>query len=221
MIERVRRQLKASLMCHTDTSWFEALPVVLFGIRSVFKEDLQSSSAELVYGEPLRLPGDFISPLPAKMQSISASDFVDRLRTHISRLRPVPASCHARGTPFVFKDLETCTCAMLRDDSIRGALQPPYSGPYRILQGIGKVFVLRMGTKEVHVSVDRIKPANDPPRCGPSLPMPDSSRPTITTCSGQRVHFTDFFSSLNYFSPQGVMWRHHYRLLLVSSATTL
>ncbi|GFS61054.1 hypothetical protein TNIN_325281 [Trichonephila inaurata madagascariensis] len=86
------------------------------------------------------------------MQSISTSDFVDRLRTHISRQRPVPASCHA-WTPFVFKDLETCTYAMLRDDSIRGALQPPYSGPYRILQRIGKVFVLHMGTKEVRVIV--------------------------------------------------------------------
>ncbi|GFY61872.1 uncharacterized protein TNIN_232281 [Trichonephila inaurata madagascariensis] len=121
MIECVNRQLKASLMCHTDSSWFEALPVVLLGIRSVLKEDLQFSSAELVYGEPLLLPGEFISPLPAEMQSISASDFVDRLRKHISRLHPVPASCHARGTSFVFKDLETCTYAMLRDDSIRGA----------------------------------------------------------------------------------------------------
>ncbi|GFY64766.1 integrase catalytic domain-containing protein [Trichonephila inaurata madagascariensis] len=139
------------------------------------------------------------------MQSISASDFVDRLRTRISRLRPVPASCHARGTQFVFKYLETCTYAMLRDDSIRGALQPPYSGPYRILQRIGKVFVLRMGTKEVRVSVDRIKPAyvlaDDPPSYGLSLPTPDSSRPT--TRSGRRVHFTHFFSSVNYFSPHG------------------
>ncbi|GFV94621.1 uncharacterized protein TNCV_3826881 [Trichonephila clavipes] len=62
MIERVHRQFKASLMFHTNSSWFEALPVVILGIRSVFKEDLQSSSAELVYGEPLRLPGEFIFP---------------------------------------------------------------------------------------------------------------------------------------------------------------
>ncbi|GFT41814.1 uncharacterized protein TNCV_1666771 [Trichonephila clavipes] len=122
------------------------------------------------------------------MQSISTSDFLDRLSTHISRLRPVPASCHARGTPF-FKDMETCTYVMLRDDSIRGALQPPYSRPYRILQRIGKVFVLRIGTKEVRVSVDRIKPAyvlaDDLPSSGPSLPTPGSARPTATTRSGR------------------------------------
>ncbi|GFQ76422.1 uncharacterized protein TNCT_491501 [Trichonephila clavata] len=84
MIKRIHRQLKASLMCHPDSSWFEALAVVLLGIRSVFKEDLQSSSAELVYGEPLRLSGEFISSLPADTQSISASAFVDRLRIDIS-----------------------------------------------------------------------------------------------------------------------------------------
>ncbi|GFX69442.1 uncharacterized protein TNCV_380111 [Trichonephila clavipes] len=158
----------------------EALPVVLLGICSVFKEDLQSSSTELVYGEPLCLPGEFSSPLPAEMQSISTSDFVDSLRTHISRLHPVPASYHAHGTPFVFKDLETCTNAMLQDDSIRGSLQPPYSGPYHILQRIGKVLCF-------HTNVDRIKPAyvlaDDPPSSGPSLPTPGSAKPTVTTCS--------------------------------------
>ncbi|GFW41447.1 uncharacterized protein TNCV_465381 [Trichonephila clavipes] len=162
MIERIHRQLKSSFMCHTDSSWFEALPVVLLGIRNVFKEDLQSSSAELIYGEPLRLQGKFISPLPAEMQSIGPSDFVDRLMTHISRLRPVPVSCHARG-------------------------------PYRILQRIGKVFVLRIGTKEVRVSVDRIKSVyvltDDPPSSGPSLPTPGYARPTVTTRLGRRVHF--------------------------------
>ncbi|GFR14454.1 integrase catalytic domain-containing protein [Trichonephila clavata] len=199
MIERVHRQLNASLMCHPDSSWFEALPVVLLGIRSAFKEDLQFSSAELVYGEPLNLLGEFISPLPTEMPSISASAFDDQLRTHIGRLRPVSASCHARSTPFVFKDLEICTYAMLRDDFIRGDLQHPYSGPFRILQGIGKGFVFRIGTNEVRVSVDSIKRAyvlaDDPPSSGSSLPTQSSLRPTIATSSGRLVHFTDFFQA--------------------------
>ncbi|GFQ84156.1 hypothetical protein TNCT_611451 [Trichonephila clavata] len=76
-----------------------------------------------------------------------------------------------------------------------------YSGPYGILQRIGKGFLLRIGTKEVRirVSVDRIKPAyilaDDPTSLGPSLPTPGSSRTTITTHSGRRVHFTDFFQA--------------------------
>ena len=44
-------------MCHADEQWTEALPLFLLGIRTAFKEDLQSSAAELVRGEPLRVPG--------------------------------------------------------------------------------------------------------------------------------------------------------------------
>jgi hypothetical protein len=36
--------------------------LVLLGIRTSFKEDLQASVAELVYGEPLRIPGEFLTP---------------------------------------------------------------------------------------------------------------------------------------------------------------
>jgi hypothetical protein len=46
-------------MCHTDRHWTEALPLVLLGIRSSFKADLHTSSAELVYGDienPRRVP---------------------------------------------------------------------------------------------------------------------------------------------------------------------
>jgi hypothetical protein len=40
-------------MCHADQHWTEVLPLVLLGIRTAFKEDLQASVAELVYGELL------------------------------------------------------------------------------------------------------------------------------------------------------------------------
>ncbi|KAJ8404487.1 hypothetical protein AAFF_G00337540 [Aldrovandia affinis] len=49
--------LRASLK---DDSWCNRLPWVLLGIRTATKEDLQSSSVELVYGQPLWVPGDFI-----------------------------------------------------------------------------------------------------------------------------------------------------------------
>jgi hypothetical protein len=62
MIDRLHRQLKAALMCRADEHWAEALPLVLLGIRSAWKDDLKASSAELVYGSPLRLPGDFFPP---------------------------------------------------------------------------------------------------------------------------------------------------------------
>jgi transposase InsO family protein len=51
LVEHFHRTLKATIMCHVDQNWTEALPLVFLGICASFKEDLQASIAELVYGE--------------------------------------------------------------------------------------------------------------------------------------------------------------------------
>uniref|UniRef100_A0AAQ4R448 Integrase catalytic domain-containing protein n=1 Tax=Gasterosteus aculeatus aculeatus TaxID=481459 RepID=A0AAQ4R448_GASAC len=61
LCERFHRSMKASLRAGLkDGNWVDNLPWVMLGIRTAPKEDLQSSSAELVYGQPLRVPGDFV-----------------------------------------------------------------------------------------------------------------------------------------------------------------
>jgi hypothetical protein len=57
-------------MCHADQQWTTALPLVLLGIRTSFKEDMLSSVAELVYGEPLRIPGEFLTPMPNTVETL-------------------------------------------------------------------------------------------------------------------------------------------------------
>ena len=42
----------------------DELPWVLLGLRTVPKDDLGALSAEMVYGAPLTIPGDFIAPPP-------------------------------------------------------------------------------------------------------------------------------------------------------------
>ena len=60
MVERFHRQLKASLKSSpTPTQWVDSLPMVLLGICTSLKEDIDCSSAELVYGTTLRVPGEF------------------------------------------------------------------------------------------------------------------------------------------------------------------
>ena len=61
LVERFHRSMKAALRAGlTDGNWLDKLPWVMLGLRTAPKEDLQSSSAELVFGQPLRVPGDFI-----------------------------------------------------------------------------------------------------------------------------------------------------------------
>lgn len=158
MVERLHRQLKAALMCHSET-WSKALPLVLLGIRTALKEDLQCSSAELLYGEPLRLPGEFVVTTP-RDHSDDPADFVAQLRTRMANLRAVPAARHSQPSAFVFKDLSTATHAFLRDDTVRRPLQPPYTGPYKILARNTKTITLDIAGKKREVSIDRTKPAH-------------------------------------------------------------
>ncbi|KAJ0169646.1 hypothetical protein K1T71_014831 [Dendrolimus kikuchii] len=60
-----------------------SLPMVLLGMRSAFKEDLKATVAENVYGEPLRLPGEMLTP-PSILEKLEdAADFVIQLRQKI------------------------------------------------------------------------------------------------------------------------------------------
>ncbi|GFT13478.1 hypothetical protein TNCV_2515251 [Trichonephila clavipes] len=53
------RSLKAAVMAHATPRWSQVLPFVLLGLRSVIKEDINATAAELVYGTTIRLPSDF------------------------------------------------------------------------------------------------------------------------------------------------------------------
>ncbi|XP_077491953.1 uncharacterized protein LOC144102599 [Amblyomma americanum] len=125
MIERFHRQFKAAIMCHPDSTCLEAIPAVALGIRATFKPDIQATSAELVYGEPLRLPSEFLAAPTSNNEISDPTDFVARLRRSIAALRPPPASHHRKTAPFVFKDLALSTHTFLDDDTVRRPFQPP------------------------------------------------------------------------------------------------
>jgi hypothetical protein len=108
-------------MCHADKQWTTALPLVLLGIRTAFKTDLQASIAEVVYGETLRIPGELLTPTT---QSLDPSHFISQLRQHMTNLRTTPATRHSKPATFVYKDLQNCTHLFLRQDTTRRALQP-------------------------------------------------------------------------------------------------
>lgn len=214
LVERFHRQLKASITCHAQHNWIEVLPFVLLGIRSAFKEDLQSSSAELLYGEPLRLPGEFFNPSTPCTSDLS--DFTARLRSFAERLKPVPASRHNNNKVFVFKELATSEHVFLREDASHVTFQPAYSGPHKVLERSDKVFKLLVKGKPVTVSIDRLKPAflltdeedpqhnthtHTPPNTThthtytpPNITdTPASLQPNKVTRSGRHVRFPDYY----------------------------
>lgn len=211
LIERWHRSLKSALMCH-DSAWTTALPIVLLGLRNAYKPDIDASSAELVFGEALRLPGEFVDTKFLQSTTQDQSDLLCRLRERIACFRPQQGSRH--GTPYcyVHQDLDKCSHVMLRTDGVKPALQAPYTGPHRVLQRGARTLEIAVNGKATTVSVDRVKPAyifqdvspaevsrdllkpTEPaPQTQPKLQtqqLPASvPQPVRTTRSGRHVHF--------------------------------
>jgi len=185
MLETLHRQLTAALMCHVDEHWAEALPLVLLGIRSAWKEHLKASSAELVYGSPLRLSWEFFGPSPSKYADVTG--FASRLSVRIGKLRPVSATRHAAPSTFISKGLATASHVFLR----QGALQVPYVGPYRVLHRGDKTYTIEVQGAAKTVSTDRLKPAyvlhvDKETVSPPAIPS------GLTTRSGRRISFPDY-----------------------------
>jgi len=155
-VERFHRQLKAAIKSHETENWVPILPLILLGIRAAWKEDLKATPAELVYGEPIRIPGQFLGDKPRKQTT--SYEYLETLRKATTRIQP-QVRRHGHKTTFTFKDLETTPRVFVRCDAPKGALQAPYEGPYEVLQRSEKTLKLKIRGKTVNISRDRIKPA--------------------------------------------------------------
>ncbi|XP_018326068.1 uncharacterized protein LOC108737621 [Agrilus planipennis] len=189
-------------MCHETPSWTQTLPNVLLGIRSAWKEDLKATAAEMVYGQTLRLPGEFLSATLPVGNMLTSTEFVNGLRQHISRLRPQKQRRHGEKGTFVFKDLNTTQQVFVRRGGSKEMLQPPYDGPYPVVRRSEKTFVILINGGNVTVTIDRLKPTyvavDETIPCDPAVinkdPIPSEVSPDYkqrVTRYGRHVHFPD------------------------------
>ena len=147
LIERNHRDLKASLKCRLS----------LLGLRTAPKEDLRSSSDELVYGSPLTVPGDFFPDSSPR----SAPQHLRQQRDRVGNLRPIPTTTHGGDnvTSHVPSALSQAKFVFVRHDARRTPLQTPYDGPFEVIERTPKYFTLQLGNLKDNISIDRLKPA--------------------------------------------------------------
>ncbi|UYV73849.1 hypothetical protein LAZ67_11001128 [Cordylochernes scorpioides] len=189
LVERFHRQLKDSIRCHDSTSWSLKLPLMLLGIRSSLREDLNTTTAELVYGKPLPLPGTFFEDPPSA--SSPTEPWLEDFKRAMASLKPAPSIPHGNRHVYVPKPLETCSHVYLRRVLILPSLAPPYDGPYEVLFRKPKIYKLKIKKRFTWVSIDRLKPAFTSE--GPILVV------RATYC---------VLRCFNAFMPSKKMWKH-------------
>ena len=190
-VERFHRQLKAALKAQLQPHlWMDALPLVL-GIRTALKKDIASTTAEMVYGTTLRLPGEFFTPSQTtSVPDPSMSPTSEPICRPFVLLHP---DLHSEtATSLIICPLPH---VFIRHDALRKPLQPPYDGPYLVIKRTDKHFVKINGRTDT-VSIDRLKPAHldtdsMQPTTQTASPLTSQYR---TTRSGRCVHFPQYLS---------------------------
>ena len=158
LVERLHRQLKAAIRTYPHPQhWTDILPLVLLGIRTALKTDLQCSAAELVYGTSLRLPGEFVAPTSSRDDQ---SSYVKQLRDFMQTLRYTTPRGSSEGKSYVPRDLSSCSHVLVRCDFPRTTLQCPYEGPFLVVERNEKFFKVQRSGKVIVISIDRLKPAH-------------------------------------------------------------
>lgn len=177
MAERTHRTLKASLMARcTGADWHAQLPWVLLGIRTTPKEGLGASSAEMVFGDTIAVPGEFFPP--NENGTDPAAD-LDTLRRTVGKFRPVVQTYQDQHHRRVPRSLSTCPHVFVRNDAHRPPLTRPYRGPYAVQERAEKAYRLSINGRSDWVSIDRLKPA---------YLEGDEPAPLTTTRAGRAVH---------------------------------
>ncbi len=139
MVERVHRQIKAALRARgAANTWHLHLPWVLMGLRAAPKENSAVSSAELVLGAPLKMPGQ-LGDAPAQQQP------------------PPSPRTYAAATNTPPRHLQDAQWVYLRKGGQQKPLAQPYAGPFRVLRRGAKTFSIAVGGRAEEVSVDRLK----------------------------------------------------------------
>ena len=85
LIERFNKTLKTSLKCHEEPSeWYDQLPWTLLALRNMPIEDLDfSTPSDLLFGQPVRLPGEFFEPVSEDAFNINSSSFAQSLSRYM------------------------------------------------------------------------------------------------------------------------------------------
>ena len=118
---------------------------------------MRSSSAELVYGSPLTVPGTFFPDSTPR----STPQHLKQQRERVGNLRPVPTTAHGGDniTSHVPSALNQAKFVFVRHDARRTPLQTPYDGPFEVIERSPKYFTLQLGDMRDKISVDCLKPA--------------------------------------------------------------
>jgi hypothetical protein len=138
----------------------------MLGLRAAPRENSGISTAELVYGAPLQLPGQLLSAAEPPPE-----DFVKQINSGVPCVAPLQLPPKQESA--VVSQLRRAAFVYVKSPPAAPALSPPYRGPYTVHKRADNFFIIKMGQHFEAVALERLKPhlgeaasPADPPRRG-------------------------------------------------------
>jgi transposase InsO family protein len=151
VLERFHRRLKEALRARAATTdWPLHLPWVLLGLRTAPREDSGVSTAELVYGCALQLPGQLLAA-----EEQSPLIFVQQLNSGLPCVSPLPTPDEKTA---VSQQLRAAKFVYIKAPPAASSLSPAFRGPYAVHKRSEKFYIVKIGQRYEAVSLDRLKP---------------------------------------------------------------
>ncbi|GFS95877.1 transposon Ty3-I Gag-Pol polyprotein [Nephila pilipes] len=180
-VGKFHRQLKAAIMAHGNTQRTTVLLTILTGFGATWKEELQATTAEMIYGAPIRLPSEFLCPSKPSPDSVtlekgsgsqcSVSHPPTTQHQITKNLRPYKV---VSRTEKVFRILRHGKEVSVSIDRLKPAYIPKELEDIPVEVNVKKKVSFQIG---------------EVPESGQEKPKESFSRQETTTRSGRRVRF--------------------------------
>ena len=159
LVEHFHRHLKSALHAQLlRPNWQDELPWVLLGIRTAPKEDLGTSSAELVYGSPLMVRGNFLISTLSWLQPTILSS------RHFGKKSKISHQFHLQAIilpwlqcPPISRQALSFSCGKMH---ISCHYKSHIIWILTMYWCLATRLILNMGGRQEVVSIDRLKPAH-------------------------------------------------------------
>ena len=130
---------------------------IVLSLNSMFREELGCSSADLVFFQALRLPGDILLTEHPPDTPFS-EHLVRQMQQFATTIRPVPTRVEQNKRVYMPPQLKTCTHIFVKQDPIKPNLTPAYAGPYLVISRTDKTFRVLNNSKIMSVAINNVKP---------------------------------------------------------------
>ena len=157
LVERNIKNIKVALTAKLNRlNWVFYLGSVVLSINSMHRRELGCSSADIVFFQSLRLPGDMF--LPTRNENAFSATLIGQMRRFAASIRPSPTRVEQSRKIYMPPELKTCSHIFVKQDPIKPNLTPPYSGPYLVVSRTDKTFRVLNNDRIMSVAINNVKP---------------------------------------------------------------